>query len=400
MAVAVGVDVAKEFHWAALVHGETGRVLASRRVDNDPPAIQELIDEIRAAEVEHGPATVAIDLLGGIAGLLQAMLIDAGVPLVHVSGLAVNRARQATPGGEHKSDPRDAKVIADQIRLRGHDLRPIEPARGIDTELRLLVSRRRELVTEQTRRIARLRDLLASIHPGLERAVDATNKADLALLSGYVTPTEIRNAGRRRITDYLQNVGGLRTASIDRLVDAAVTTAQLQHVAVPGEAVAADLIRDLANEALTCRSKLLDLDKRITALLDQHPDAALISSLPGMGATLTAEFLAVTGGITRFATGDQLASAAGLAPALRQSGKMHYLRRANSGDKTLKRIFYMSAFCALKRDPASRTFYDRKRAEGKRHHQALIALARRRINVLHAILRTRQPYRIDHTAAA
>jgi hypothetical protein len=65
MAVAVGIDVAKEFHWVALVHAETGKVLGSRKVDNDPPAIQELIDDIRGAEVEYGPATVAIDVLGG-----------------------------------------------------------------------------------------------------------------------------------------------------------------------------------------------------------------------------------------------------------------------------------------------------------------------------------------------
>jgi transposase len=343
---------------------------------------------------------VALDVLGGIAGLLQVMLLDAGLRVVHVSGLAVNRARRATRGGEHKSDPRDAKVIADQIRLRGDELRPVEPAGEIDAQLRLLVGRRRELVTDQTRRINRLRDLLASVHPGLERSVDATNKADLTLLARYVTPAEIRRAGRRRISEYLHRVGGLRAAAIEALVDAALTTAHQQRATVPGEAVAADLVRDLASEALACRSKVTDLDKRIAEVLAEHPDAALIQTLPGMGATLTAEFLAAAGGITRFPTGDQLASAAGLAPALRQSGKVHYLRRATSGDRTLKRVFYQSAFCALQRDPASRAFYDRKRAEGKRHHQALIALARRRINVLHAILRTRQPYRTDHAVAA
>jgi transposase len=400
MAVAVGVDVAKEFHWAALVHAESGTVLASRRVNNDPPAIQGLIDEIRAVEAAHGPATVATDVLGGVAGLLQTMLLDSGLNLVHVSGLAVNRARQATQGGQHKSDPRDARVIADQIRLRGCDLRAVESAGETDAQLRLLVARRRELVTDQTRRINRLRDLLASIHPGLERAVDAMNKADLALLARYVTPAEIRRAGRRRITDYLRHVGGLRSTSIATLVDAALATAQQQRITVPGETVAADLVRDLATEALACRSKLAELDKRIAEVLEDHPDAALIQTLPGMGATLTAEFLAAAGGITRFPTGDQLASAAGLAPALRQSGKIHYLRRGTSGDRTLKRVFYQSAFCALQRDPTSRAFYDRKRAEGKRHHQALIALARRRINVLHAMLRTRQPYRIDHAIAA
>lgn len=396
----VGVDVAKEFHWAALVHAETGKVLASQKVDNDPSAIQALIDDVRAAEAEHGPATVAIDVLGGIASLLQLMVTDAGLRLVHVSGLAVNRARRATRGGEHKSDPRDAKVIADQIRLRGDELRTVEPAGEADAQLRLLVGRRRELVVDQTRRIGRLRDLLASIHPGLERIIDPTHKVDAALLARYVTPAEIRRAGRRRITEYLRTTGRHNSAVIDALVDKALTAAQSQHITVPGETVAAGLVRDLAEEVLTYRDKIIDLDKRITEILQRHPDAALIQSLPGMGATLTAEFLAVAGGITRFPTGDQLACAAGLAPVLQQSGKMRYLRRATNGDKTLKRIFYQSAFCALQRDPASRAFYDRKRSEGKRHHQALIALARRRINVLHAILRTRQPYRIDHAATA
>lgn len=400
MAVAVGIDVAKEFHWAALVHAETGTVLISRKVVNDPAAIHQLIDEVRAAEAEYGPATVAIDVLGGIAGLLQTMLLDAGLQVVHVSGLAVNRARRATRGGEHKSDPRDAKVIADQIRLHGAELRRLTATSDADVELRLLVGRRRELVVDQTRRIARLRDLLASIHPGLERVVDPTQKVDAALLARYVTPAEIRRAGRRRITEYLRTTGRHNAPVIDALVDRALTAAGNQYVAVPGESVAADLVRDLAREVLACREKLKELDIRIGQALDRHPDAALIRSLPGMGAILTAEFLAVAGGITRFATADQLASAAGLAPVLQQSGKMHFLRRAASGDKTLKRVFYQSAFCALQRDPTSRAFYQRKRAEGKRHHQALIALARRRINVLHALLRTRQPYRSDHALAA
>lgn len=109
----MGVDVAKDFHWVELVHAETGRIMASRRLDNDPAAIQVLIGDVRVAEAEHGPAIVAIHVLGGIAGLLQAMLLDAGLRLVHLSGMAVNWARRAAPGGEHKSDPRDAKVIAD-----------------------------------------------------------------------------------------------------------------------------------------------------------------------------------------------------------------------------------------------------------------------------------------------
>jgi transposase len=127
---------------------------------------------------------------------------------------------------------------------------------------------------------------------------------------------------------------------------------------------------------------------------------ALIRSLPGMGATLTAEFLAITGDTSRFAAGDQMAAAAGLAPVPRQSGKVRYLQRPAAGDKALKRVFYQSAFIATGCDPASKTYYQRKRSEGKTHHQAVPALARRRVNVLHAILRNRQPYDPQHTATA
>ena len=337
-------------------------------------------------------------MVGGIASLLAAMLSEAGFALVHVPGLAVNRARRGTTGGEHKSDPRDARVIADQVRTRG-DLRSIESGGQIDIELRLLVARRRELVTDQTRRIGRLRDLLASIHPGLERIVDPTQKASLVLLSRYVTPAEIRRAGTSRIVIHLLRAGRLPRPHVEQLADDAVAAARAQQLTLPGERLAAVLVRELAGEALAVRDRLAQLDRDLEETLARHPDAALIRSLPGMGATLTAEFIAEAGGIDRFPTPDRLAAAAGLAPILKQSGKVRYLRRANGGNKALKRVLYQSAFCSLNH-PASRTFYTRKRREGKRHHQAVIALARRRVDVLHAILRTRQPYRIQHPRAA
>lgn len=396
--MAIGIDVAKEFHWATAIDGQTGEVFLSRRVGNEPASIEALLDELFRLEGEHGAATVGIDVVGGIASLLTAMLAEAGLMLVHVPGLAVNRARQGTAGGEHKSDPRDARVIAELVRSRD-DLRPLGLGSELDAELRLLVGRRRELVIDQTRRLGRLRDLLASIHPGLEQIVDPTGKASLWLLSRYATPAEIRRAGKARLVSHLLRAGQLRQANIERLAEQAITAARAQRTTVPGERVAADLVRELAHEALVVRERLATLDAQLEEALARHPDAALIRSLPGMGATLTAEFIAEAGGISRFPTPDRLAAAAGLAPILKQSGKVRYLRRASGGNKALKRVFYQSAFCSLQH-PASRTFYDRKRAEGKRHHQALIALARRRIDVLHAILRTRQPYNLDHIKAA
>jgi hypothetical protein len=61
------------------------------------------------------------------------------------------------------------------------------------------------------------------------------------------------------------------------------------------------------------------------------------------------------------------------------------------GNKNLKRAFFLAAFAALA-DPVSRAYYDRKRAEGKRHNAALICLARRRCDALYAMLRDKIPY--------
>jgi hypothetical protein len=142
-------------------------------VNNDPDSIDGLIARLRDIGADHGDITVAIDLMGGIASLLTAMLTEENIHLVHVPGLVVNRARRATKGGEAKSDPRDAKTIADQLRLRD-DWREVTTEDETTLDLRILASRRRDLVVDQTRRLQRLRETLTSIFPGLERAVDVT----------------------------------------------------------------------------------------------------------------------------------------------------------------------------------------------------------------------------------
>jgi len=161
-------------------------------------------------------------------------------------------------------------------------------------------------------------------------------------------------------------------------------------------AAIAALIAELHDLGGTVR---VGLDRELEDLLDRHPDAALIRSLPGMGAVLTAELIAEAGNLARFRSADALAAAAGIAPVLRQSGKVRFLRRPTGGNKGLKRVFYQSASCSLGH-PDSRAFYDRKRREGKRHHQAVLARARRRINVLRAMLNNRRAFQPNFKLAA
>src|SRR3954469_9825696 len=106
MGVAVGIDIAKEFHWVRAIETTSSDVLLDRRVDNEPGALSALIEELKALGAEHGELKRGIHVVGGIAGLLSTMRGGAEISVVHVSGLAVNRARQASVGGDHKSEPK------------------------------------------------------------------------------------------------------------------------------------------------------------------------------------------------------------------------------------------------------------------------------------------------------
>ena len=173
-----------------------------------------------------------------------------------------------------------------------------------------------------------------------------------------------------------------------------VDAANAQTIRLPGEQVAACLIADLAEGVLALDEQIKQVDELIQGRFRRHPAAEVILSLPGMGVLLGAEFLAATGGdMAAFGTPDRLASLAGVAPVPvtpgRVVGNLHRPQRYHRG---LQRVFYTSALISIRCCPESRAFYDRKRAEGKRHTQAVLALARRRVNVLWALLRDQRCY--------
>jgi transposase len=161
-----------------------------------------------------------------------------------------------------------------------------------------------------------------------------------------------------------------------------------QFLARSPESVAAQIVAELAEEVLSLKNRIDTLDEELERRFFARPEARIVESLPGMGPILGAEFLVAVGDLRAFESADRLAAYAGLVPAARDSGKrVGNHRRMRGGNKVLKRVFYQSAFSSLRSAPESRAFYDRKRAEGKKHTQALIALSRRRVTVLWAMLR-------------
>ena len=164
--------------------------------------------------------------------------------------------------------------------------------------------------------------------------------------------------------------------------------ASSQHTSVPGEKTAARMVHTLATQVIALNQQVAEMDKFIAARFREHRNAEILASLPGLGPILRAEFLAATGGdMATFASPDRLAGFGGVAPAPRDSGKISgNLHRPQRYNRKLQRVFYTSALISIRCCEESRRFYDRKRAEDKRHTQAVVALARRRVNVICALL--------------
>ena len=152
------------------------------------------------------------------------------------------------------------------------------------------------------------------------------------------------------------------------------------------------MISGVAAQLLAVLDQRVAVARELDALLDEYPLAEILTSMPGVGARTAVALLLTLGDGSTFATAGHLAAYAGLAPVTRQSGRtIRGERQPRRGNRGLKSALYLSAFASLK-DPTSRAYYDRKRAEGKNHSAALLCLARRRTDVLFAMVRDRRPY--------
>ncbi|WP_236583606.1 IS110 family transposase [Streptomyces sp. MBT53] len=247
-------------------------------------------------------------------------------PVQYISGRAIHRAAESYRG-EGETDAKDAVVLADQVRVR-RDLHPLRAGDGTVIDLKILTGRRMDLVADRTRTVNRLRAQPTSLFPCLERALDLTDTGPLVLLTGYQTPASLRRTGvrvlsdaalatftptattgKKRLETWLRNRPVLRA---DRLAETALEAAGRRHTGLPGEKPAARLVRTLAQQVRALNQQVAELDKAIEARFRARRYFEVITSMPGLGVILGAEFLAATGGDrTVFGTADRLAGFGG-----------------------------------------------------------------------------------------
>ena len=385
--VFVGIDMAKGDHFAQAM-GRDGAELFKRAVRNDETAIVGLINEARG----HG-ASVAfvVDQPASGAQLLLSLAAAHGVQVAYVTGLQMRRAADLY-AGRAKTDPIDAWVLADFARRNVDRLCWLEVTDDLLVELRILNGRDVDLAADATRAINRCRDAITAISPALERAIGPRlgHGGVRDVLAKWPTPTLMRVAGRARIRARMAKrsprLASKLTVQICNALDA-------QDVTLPGEGVWGRVIADLCSELDRIITRREQLATEIEQVFVSHPLGAVLVTLCGFGPRTAARTLAEIGDPNRFADGGRLAAYAGLAPVDRRSGRsINSASKSRGGNHRLKNAMFLAEFVAAQHDPIARAYYQRKRAEGKRHNAAVICLARKRCDLILAMLKTATPY--------
>lgn len=380
-----GLDVGKATHHATGLDGD-GNCLVDREIANDETALRRVFTEL----TEQGTVLVVVDQPSSIGALPIAVARAMGIEVAYLPGLAMRRIADLHPGNA-KTDARDAYVIADAARTLPHTLRRVDLGDESLADLSVLVGHDDDLAEQATAVSNRIRGLLLQIHPAFERVLgeNAAHKAVLAVLVKFGGPTGIKAAGKAKVGRVLK-AGAPRMG--ERLTNQIFDALAEQTVVVPGTAAAEKVLPRLAEQLLGLQQQRKQVATEVEEALDAHPLSRVLTSMPGVGVRTAARILITVGDASSFPTAGHLAAYAGLAPVTRRSGSsIRGEFPSRSGNKDLKNALFLSAFAAL-RDPASRAYYDRKRAEGKKHNAAIICLARRRTDVLYAMLRNNQAY--------
>ena len=387
--VVLGFDVGRYSHHMTAIDARTGEVVASRGVEQAEPDIREAV-----GPYARGGAAVVVDQPGDLSSLLLAVARDMGLEVGFITPRAMAKGIELY-GGELKSDAHDSFVIADLAARIPSLVRPVPERRADVEELASLMSYDRELTDDVRRAASRIHELLLATCPALG-AVYAGQRVKqrlpLAMLARFGGAGGLSAAGRGEVEGWARGqprCGARGLAFVGSALDAVGS----QGVVTTSSPFYDELLRI---EAASLRSALdarEAVGARVDELLGRIPDAQVLLSMPGVGRVTAATFVSEVPDVGAFASAAKLAAYAGLAPRVRQSGRsLNSVTKPRAGNRRLKRALVLSAARSVDFCEESRAYYDRKRSEGRCHYSAVVALARRRINVMYAMLRDGKRY--------
>lgn len=395
--VFVGHDWAEAHHDVHVEDGD-GRRLAAARLPEGIEGVRRFHELIAAHAEEPGEVTVATET---DRGLFVGSLVAAGYVVLAVNPLSTSRYRERHSVSGAKSDPGDAKVLAELARLDGHNHRPIAGDSDLAEAVKVLARAHHSMIWSRQRQQNQMRSTLREFFPAALVAFDDLGSGDaLSVLAIAPTPAQARALSRSKIASALRR-GGRQRRVEERVIEiqTAFRAEQLEAPSIIADAMGAS-VAALVAVITELVAQTENLERELADRFEQHPDAKIIRSLPGLGMVLGARVLAELGDDpSRYADAKSRKNAAGTSPITRASGKHRVVLARYARNKHLADACRMWAFAAITASPGARAFYDRRRAAGDTHNRALRALANRLVGLLHGCLRHGTVYD-EHTAWA
>jgi hypothetical protein len=395
--VFVGHDWA-EAHHDVFVMDASGARLGGGRLPEGIEGVARFHELVAAHVSEPSEVTVATET---DRGLFVGALVAAGYRMLAVNPMSTARYRERHVTSGAKSDPGDARTLADLARVDGHNHRPIAGDSDLAEAVKILARAHQSLIWTRQRQGNQLRSTLREFYPAaLEAFTSLTSPDALAVLAVAPTPTLGRALSRSKIAASLRR-GGRQRRIDERAIEIqqALRSEQLQAPELVAEAMGATVTALVAVIA-ELSTQITSLETGLADRFDQHPDAKIIRSLPGLGMTLGARVLAEFGDDpNRYADAKSRKNYAGTSPITKASGTRRVVLARFVRNRRLADACYLWAFAALSASPGARSFYDQRRAAGDTHHRALRTLANRLVGILHGCLRHQTLYD-EHTAWA
>jgi transposase len=391
--VYLGIDWAERHHDACLMD-ETGEVLTKARMPDGVEGLARLHEMVAAHATEPAGVIVGIEIDRGL--MVQA-LVASGYRVYAINPFAASRYRERHQISGAKSDPGDAKMLADLVRTDRHNHREVAGDSELSEAIKVLARAHQGLVWARGRQMNQLRSCLREFYPGALEVFDDLSSPDaLTILQIAPTPVLGRELTRSKIRKALERAG--RRRSLDersiKIVEG-LRAPQLEAPALVAEAFGASVSSTVAIVS-TMNAEIARLQGELAGRFEEHPDAEIITSLPGLSFVLGARVLAEFGDDpTRYADARARRNYGGMAPITRASGTRQVVLARVARNKRLADAIYLWAFCSLQGSPGARASYDRQRAAGKTHHQALRSLGNRWVGILHGCLVHRTLYDED-----
>jgi hypothetical protein len=391
--VFVGHDWAEDHH-DVFIEDDTGRRLAGGRLSEGIDGIARF-HELLAGHVED-PAEVVI-ATGTDRGLFVNTLVAAGYQVLAVNPMSTSRYRERHSTSGAKSDPGDAKVLADLARTDAHNHRLIAGDSELGEAIKVLARAHQSMIWTRQRQTNQLRSTLREFYPAALEAFDELAGRDaLAILAIAATPTAGRHLSLSKIQSAVRRAG--RQRRIEQRAAEIQTALRSEQLAAP------DLIADAMGATVAAlvavlgelNTQIASLEVQLADRFEQHPDAKIIRSLPGLGMTLGARVLGEFGDDpNRYEDSKSRKNYSGMSPITKASGKHKVVLARYARNRRLSDACYQWAFSALTSSPGARAFYDQHRTQGDTHNRAIKALANRLVGILHGCLRHNTIYDED-----